>query len=343
MKNILILLLTVLLIIFSVSSVMAQETSDNTLPDAEEQTIPAETSEEENVVPLAQRFPVIKIHDQFNTYVPVMYYRFSPDVLFFEPIDLSYFPHEKWSKDVWTLLGRWTDGIAYNQILYADPPAASQTMHGTATGESRGILNDFYLYATLFIEDNYPQDTGSCYVYYSDSLMIGLKESKGILIDPENGIYEATNSYGGARHTTYTPNTIKHSLEMLQELFPYEYALDPDDYEVESTSIGAAEYPGLAMDEQFLHDFEALRGSFRMKASPAVKAYRVEVIRENGISTIYINGNRVYSDEDHMKTTNETGELVPERVSWSYGPILNETGVTVTCSLGDLIIAAPVH
>ncbi|MBQ6482283.1 MAG: hypothetical protein IJI45_14300, partial [Anaerolineaceae bacterium] len=98
MKNILILLLTVLLIISSVSSVMAQETSDTTLPDAEEQTIPAETSEEKNAVPLAQRFPAIRIHDQFSAYVPVMYYRFSPDVLFFEPIDLSYFPHEKWNK-----------------------------------------------------------------------------------------------------------------------------------------------------------------------------------------------------------------------------------------------------
>ena len=342
----LLLIFTALLLSFVVFPIAAQENNEAAEELMEDVFTAAETSEEEekeDVLPLAQRFPAIKIHDQFSAYVPVMYYRFSPDVLFFEPIDLSYFPHEKWNKSVWTLLGRWTDGIAYNQILYADPPASGQIMHGTATGESRGILNDFYLYATLFIEDSYPQDTGSCYVYYSDSLMIGLKESKGILIDPESGIYEATNSYGGARHTTYTPNTIKHSLELLQELFPYEYALDPDDYEVESTSIGAAEYPGLAMDEQFLHDFEALRGSFRMKASPAVKAYRVEVIRENGISTIYINGNQVYSDEDHMKTTNANGELVPERVSWSYGPILNDTGVTVTCSLGDFIVAAPVH
>lgn len=340
MNNRAVLILTLLLFILFVPSVTAQEIKE-THPDAEMAAAPNETVEEKQVIPLSQRFPRIKIRDQFNTYVPVMYYRFSPDVLFFEPIDLSYFPHEKWNKSVWTLLGRWTNGRAYNQILYADPPAEKKIMHGTATGESRGILKDFYLYATLFVEDDYPQNTGSCYVYYSDSLMIGFKESKGILIDPESGIYEATNSYGGSRHSTYTPNTIKHTLEPLRELFPDEYALDPEDPEIESSSIGAAEFPRLAMDDEFIRDYNALAGSFRMKASPAVRAYRVEVIRENGISTIYINGNQVYSDDDNMKTTDQNGVIVPERVSWSYGPILNETGITVTCSLGDFLIASP--
>ena len=181
----------------------------------------------------------------------------------------------------------------------------------------------------------------SALFHYFDSLMIGLKESKGILIDPESGIYEATNSYGGARHTTYTPNTIKHSLELIQELDPDTYTFDPEN--IAASSIGAAEYPQLAVDEQFTHDYEAITGAFHMKASPEVKTYRVEVVRENGISTIYINGVRVYSSSDNLKTTDENGELIPERVSWSYGPILNEEGLTVTCALGDFIVTTPVQ
>ena len=336
-----VLLILILLLGFTVFSAYAQEIEVDIDTSAEEIPEPEQFSEEEETVPLAQRFPTIRIRDQFNAYIPIMYYRFSPDVLFFDSIDLSYFPHEKWSKNNWVLLGRWTDGISYNQILYGNSPMEKLTMHGTDTGGSRGIYRDFYMYATLFIEDNYPQDSGSCYVYYSDSLMVGLKESKGILIDPETGIYEATNSYGGARHSTYTPNTIKHSLELIQELDPDNYTFDPEN--IAASSIGAVEYPQLAVDEQFTHDYEAITGAFHMKASPEVKTYRVEVVRENGISTIYINGVRVYSSSDNLKTTDENGELIPERVSWSYGPILNEEGLTVTCALGDFIVTTPVQ
>ena len=75
-----------------------------------------------------------------------------------------------------------------------------------------------------------------------------------------------------------------------------------------------------------------------MTDSPEVKAYRVEIVRENGISTIYINGREVYFAEDNLKTLNAEGDLVPERVSWTYGPVLYPGGLTVTCSLGDLMI-----
>jgi hypothetical protein len=331
MKKYLLMVFTVFLLLFSFSGVYAQETEATAeeFPNImEEETVEA--------VPLAQQYPILKIREQFGGYLPIMYYRFSPDVLFFEPIDLSYFPHEKWNKNQWVLLGRWTDGHNYNQILYTDTPAEKMIIHGTETGESRGILRDFYLYATLFIEDNYPKDTGSCYIYYSDSLMIGLNESKGILIDPETGIYEATNSYGGARHTTYTPTTIKHNLEQIQELDPANYVFDPEN--IEGSSVGAAEYPHLAIDDQFVRDWESLTGTYRMEASPEVKVYRVEIIREQGISTIFINGKKVYSAEDNLKTLDANSIPVPERVSWSYGPILNEGGVTVTCSIGDLIV-----
>ena len=318
------LLLTVFLLIFSVVCVCAQ--------DAEKH----ETDPEEKALSLSEQFPVVRITERFNTYSPINYYRFSPDVMFYEPIDLSYFPHETWNKNEWVLLGRWSDGQTYNQMIYTDSPAAKTIMHGTDTGESKGIYRDFYLYVTLFIEDNYPRHTGSCYVYYSDSLMIGLNESKGILIDPESGIYEATNSYGGTRHTTYTPTTISQRLDLLQKLNPDDYAITAKD--IESSWIGAEDFAALHLDESFAQEWETRRNSFRLTASPEVKAYRVEVVRQDGVSNIYINGHEVFSEEDQMKTPNDDGILVPERVSYSYGPILNEGGLTVTCSVGDFIL-----
>lgn len=323
MKKNLLLCFALILLCFSVSSVFAQTDEEG-------------ASEEPS---LSERFSSFRFHDRFEDYQLMRYYRFSPDVQFFDSIDLSYFPHEKWNKTVWALLGRWAESGTYNQIIYTDTPFEKMLIHGTDTGERRGFLRDFYLYTTLFVEDNYPQDTGSCYIYFSDSLLIGLNESKGLLIDPESGIYEATNSYGGVRHTTYTPNTIRHNLELIHELNPDYYQIDPD--KIEASSIGASEYPREDLDAQFLRDWETLKGSFRMTDSPEVKAYRVEIVRENGISTIYINGREVYYAEDNLKTLNAEGDLVPERVSWTYGPMLYPGGLTVTCSLGDLMIYGP--
>ena len=116
MKNKLLLSFFVLLIICSFHNVFAQETED---------------------LPLNRRFPLTKISDPMNQYAPAAYYRFSPDVLFFDQIDLSYFPHELWTKDQWTLLGRWSDGNTYSQMIYSDTPAAKKMMHGTDVGESR--------------------------------------------------------------------------------------------------------------------------------------------------------------------------------------------------------------
>lgn len=291
---------------------------------------------EEGELSLQQRFPALAIREKYAQYEKPAFYRFSPDTLFFEPMDLSYFPHEKWNKEQWALLGRWTDKTSYNQIIYLDTPATRRIMHGTATGETRGYLRDFYLYITLFVEDNFPQDTGSCYVYFSDSLMIGFKESKGILIDPASGIYEATNSYGGSRHATYTPGTIKHSLELIQELDPADYEITPED--AETSSIGAAALTQEKLNDQFLQDWDNINSSFRMKAGSPVKAYRIEVIRQNGTDEIYINGKKAASINDPIKTINENDEIVPERVSWSFGPILNEGGLTVTCAAGDFYI-----
>ena len=75
-----------------------------------------------------------------------------------------------------------------------------------------------------------------------------------------------------------------------------------------------------------------------MDADPEVRSYRIEVIRSNGISEIYINGRQVYAGDDSIKTTLEDGTVIPDKVSWSYGPILNPEGLTVTCAIGDLYI-----
>lgn len=318
MKKIILLILTLFLLCFSFLCVLAQD------------------GDKEAELSLNQRFPSLKIRDKYSQIVNPSYYRFSTDTLFFEPIDLSYFPHEKWEKKQWGLVGRWMDGTAYEQIIYLDRPAERKIMHGTATGSSRGYLRDFYLYATLFLSDNYPQDTGSCYIYYSDSLMIGFKESKGIMIDPLTGIYEATNSYGGSRHATYTPNTIKHSLELIHEIDPSEFEITPDD--AENSSLGADSFVQEKLNEQFARDWETLNNSFRMKNAAPVKAFRIEVIRQNGVDDIYINGKNVVSISDPIRTMNADEEIIPEKVSWSYGPILNEGGLTVTCGVGDLYI-----
>ena len=317
-KRLALLILSFLVLLISSAAVSAQE------------------SAEADELSLAQRFPSLVIREKYNRYEKEAFYRFSPDTLFFEPLDLSYFPHEKWSKKQWALLGRWTDGTSYNQIIYVDKPTERQLIHGTATGETRGYLKDFYLYITLFLEDNYPENTGSCYIYFSDSLMIGFKESKGILIDPLTGIYEATNSYGGSRHATYTPNTIKHDLELIRELDPSEFEITPED--AENSSIGASVMVQEKLDELFLQDWEAMNNAFRMEAAAPVRPFRIEVIRQNGSDEIYINGKKAASLNDPILTINADGEIAPEKVSWSFGPILSPGGLTVTCAVGDFYI-----
>ena len=294
--------------------------------------------------PLSERYPELKVKNPFDRNAEIRYYRFPADTLFFEPLDLSYFPHETWSKNDWALLGRWGNGTTYDQIIYSEQPAKKQLIHGTDVTQNYGFLRDFYLYADLFVLDNYPESSGSCYVYYSDSLLTGYYESKGILIDPEAGIYSVTNNYGGARIKMYSPSMIHHDFELVQELDPKEYELPADD--LSGTSIGGTEFvPGKVisalaedMDAAFAEKLDHLTSSYRMDADPTVRAYRIEVVRSGGISDIYINGKQVFSMDDGIKTTLEDETVIPDKVSWSFGPILNPEGLTVTCSIGDLYI-----
>ncbi len=324
MKKSAVILFAVLLAVLSVLSAYAQDPEES--------------------LSLAERYPELKVKNPFDRNGPIKYYRFPTDTLFFEPLDLSYFPHETWSKNDWALLGRWGNGTTYNQIIYSEKPATKQLIHGTDVTQNYGFLRDFYLYADLFVIDNYPENSGSCYIYYSDSLLTGYYESKGILIDPEAGIYSATNNYGGARIKMYSPSMIHHDLELIMELDPKEYELSAED--LSGTSIGGTEFipeklnTVLAedMDAAFAGHLESLASAYRMDADPTVRAYRIEVVRSGGVSDIYINGKQVFSMDDGIKTTLEDETVIPDKVSWSFGPILNPEGLSVTCSIGDLYI-----
>ncbi|MBR6090031.1 MAG: hypothetical protein IKP86_08870, partial [Anaerolineaceae bacterium] len=59
----------------------------------------AVSAQEGEELPLSREFSALKIREQYNQPVRAAFYRFSPDIRFFEPIDLSYFPHEKWNKN----------------------------------------------------------------------------------------------------------------------------------------------------------------------------------------------------------------------------------------------------
>ena len=302
------ILFFLLFFLFSASLVTAQELEDE--------------------IPLSQRFPTLRLKDQFNQILPNKYYRFPKDTWFYEPMDLSYFPHENWLESNWALLGRWKDGKTYNQLIFLDNSASELVIHGTDVGKTYGLFSDFYLYADLFIIDNYPKDSGSCYIYYSNSMMTGFKKSKGILIDPENGIYESTNVYG----KYYNQYDIKHELNKIQELDPYQYLFNPDN--IEKTSIGSLNYPAANLDAQFITDWDYIKNLLHNPNASAVRVYRIEIIRENGISKIFLNGILTATINDGIQTE----DLTPDKISISYGPLLKPGGMNVTCSIGDLYI-----
>ena len=259
------------------------------------------------------------------------YYRFSDKWKIFDPLDLSYFPHESWNEISWSLLGQKTVSGTYQQMVMLREPASNMVFQGTSIGKEHGFLGDFYLYITMFVADNYPETAGSCYVYFSDSLLKGFHPSHGILIDPASGIYSTDNSYG----TTYDPAAQNHSIRLIRPLNGDDYAFDPDD--VASSAVHAREYNDEA-DNFFLADLNSMESAFRMPGSPSVKAYRVEILRKGNIVDVHINGKRAALTVDYMTETDVAGNEIPSMVSWSYGPLLFPGGLTTTCAVGDLYI-----
>ena len=318
MKKMILILLTFLLLV-SAAAVSSQDEEQDTSMD--------------------KMYPVLKIKNPFPVNEQAHYYRFPSDMLFFEPMDLNYFPHETWDKEKWSLPGRWGSGKTYDQMIYLDNPVDKQQIHGTDVTKL-GYLSDFYLYTDLFVLDNYPENTGSCYLYYSNSVITGLNDSQGVLIDPESGIYFVTNIYGGKRYKTYTPRQIKHTLSVVKELDPADYAFSPD--ELESSTFAASNFTREKIDEAFRSKLEFVESSFRMHSSPGIRVYRIEVVRLNGNSMIFINGKPAFSGRDNITNIKHEFEkpdkTVFSRVAWSVGPILNPEGLTVTCSVGNFYV-----
>lgn len=265
--------------------------------------------------------------DQTN----VKYYRFSDKWKIFDPLDLSYFPHESWNETNWSLFTRKTDSGLYQQMIMLRKPAGNLVFQGTPIGKEHGFLRDFYLYITMFVADNYPETAGSCYVYFSDSLLKGFFPSHGLMIDPSSGIYSTDNFYG----TTYDPAAQNHTIRLIRPINGDDYAFDPDD--VASSAIYAREFNEEA-DNFFLVDLNNMESAFRMPGSPKVKAYRLEILRKGNIVDVLINGKRAALTMDYMTETDEAGNEIPSMVSWSYGPLLYPGGLITTCAVGDLYI-----
>ena len=280
---------------------------------------------------ILQRFPAPVYINRFHQVTKREYYRFPAFVPFFDPLDLNYFPHEKWRQTDWSLLSRWEDSRTYHQLIMQDEPAENWVFHGTSIGKDYGFPSDFYLYATLFVTDSFPEDSGSCYVYYSNSFMKGLSESAGILVDPGSGIYQVNNTYS----IPYNLTNKSHELNLLKLFSPADYPVSEDN--VEGSSFAAADFAYARMDEHFASDWKSVRDSFHIPGT-GIKAYRLELLREGTTLSVYINGILAAEVNDGITAEGADGEIVPDRVSWSYGPILYTGGETVTCSIGDLYI-----
>ena len=275
---------------------------------------------------IGETFTKAILREQFVNRVTPQYYRFAKSIWYFDNLALSYFPSElvtglEWEyiinpgyswyfheisspdQEDWGLLVREDTGKVYRQTIYLDEPFGQDVIHGLDFPRVT-YLSDFYLYTDLFILDNYPEDTGSAYVYFSNSMLIGNRQSGGILIDPRDGIYRATNNYDAfsniAKSSRYSGlyllGTESHSLELIEKL-------DPSLYEGKTGCIGNDIFTAEDLDGKFAADLEAVQQSALkdgLNENPSV--YRIELVRVSGITALYINGVFVTEFEDGIIT-----------------------------------------
>ena len=282
------------------------------------------------------KFPISKYTYRFLQHGKHQYYRFPLDVPSFDPLDLKYFPHETWNQEKWGLLVRYEDSYTLQQQMVLRDPVETWTFQGNSIGHEFGFLDDFYLYATLFVSDSSPDDAGSCYVYYSDSLVKGLSESTGIMVDPESGIFKVENTYT----MPYALINKNHDISMLDAWEGSDFPIDEND--ITSSSYAASDFRYDLMDNQFQQDWESVKSLHHIPGS-TVRAYRVELIREGTNLRVYINGRLAAQLDDGITTMDKNWNTVPSKVSWSYGPLLRDGGETVTCSIGALYIHGHAH
>ncbi len=190
-------------------------------------------------------------------------------------------------------------------------------------------------------------------------MLIGYDTSYGIFIDPQDGIYKATNDYkfssSGYSSGYYFLGDEIHNLDLITHLDSSEYMLEISEISDEisgindstivekpnetassilnTSSIGSNLLPAADFDKQFGLDVESLISN----QESLVQAYRIEIVRFNGEVDLYINGKLAATFNDDISTTKD-GQNVPDKVTWSYGPVLLQGGNTVTCSIGNLVI-----
>lgn len=309
MKKLIWIFLSILLILLSLSAVYAE--------DAEESIL--------------KQFPKPLYTYRFFLNTKREFYRFPYNSPFFDPLDLKYFPHESWPETEWGLLSRYEDSFTYNQQIMLSEPAESWVFHGTSIGHEFGFLDDFYLYTTLFVSNSSPDNAGSCYVYYSDSLLKGLDANTGVLIDPERGIFRVDNYYG----LPYNITNKTHELNIVQTLNREDFPISEEN--IPASSRYAKDFIYDLMDSQFESDWKSVRSGYHIPDT-TVRAYRIELIREGTFLRVYINGKLAGSLDDGIFEFDKDGNSIPGKVSWSYGPLLREGGETVTCSIGALYI-----
>ncbi len=266
------------------------------------------------------------LREQFLNKSNIQYYRFAKPIKYYDNLGLSYFPSEtlaslKWEyldnpryswyfydvqppteKD-WALLGREGTGSVFKQMIYLEEPYSDDVFHGV---DFPGVnyLADFYFYTDLFILDEFPENYGSGYVYLSNSVLYGNRTSYGILIDPRDGIYKAVNNYDtfstvqnkAAYSGLYLLGSETHDLELIEKL-------DPSLYEGKTGSIGNSIYPNEKIDDKFFSDLESVK-EYAKKAGMTKDPswYRIELVRIDEKTALYINGVFVVELEDGLKT-----------------------------------------
>ncbi len=312
-------------------------------------------TDEVSLIPPEKEFTKLKVKDQFYNNEYVRYYRSPRNVWYFDPLNLSYFPQETLYEDEWNLIGRWMDGTTYKQMIYLDEPIDRDLYHGTTIGDQYGFLKDFYLYADLYVSDVYPEGTGSCYLYYSDSLLVGYDDSYGIMIIPEIGILTSRNNYAWAYYhrdgSQYKDDTGRFDKNGVRSFWNSFYHSGSEDHvlspiitfdkpvsQTELNSFIASKFPEPSLDTLFEKDLQKVRDDATKVNDETLKVYRLEIIRKDCLAKIYINGEKMAEFDDMIRTVDEDNHEVPQSVSISYGPVLVNRGKTVTCSIGNLAI-----
>ena len=335
------------------SSSITKPESDNNKPSSDTSETAAST-----IIPPEKEFTKLKVKDQFYNNEYVTYYRSPQSVWYFDPLNLKYFPQEKLYENEWNLIGRWMDGTTYKQMIYLDKPIDRDLYHGTTLGDQYGFFTDFYLYADLYVSDVYPEGTGTCYLFYSDSLLVGYDDSYGVMIIPEIGVLSSQNNYADKYWTrynregsTYKDSTSRFDEDDGQSFWDFFYRPGSEDHvlvpfitfdkpisQTELNSYAASRFPEPSLETLFEKDLQKVRDDAAKVSDDTLKVYRLEIIRKNCQVEVYINGEKMAEFDDMIRTTVEDKGEIPQSVAISYGPVLINGGKTVTCSIGNLAI-----